>query len=162
MAQARVDRFISDIYRSHIQAKLHFDSKANWILGISAVMMSFFFPQVAEGITLENLGYAVIFLSALASFLISLLIFEPPKFMKPFPHSKKTVMYYKSFKDMTPQKYYETLRNVKTEDDITKQYAYDIANLAIRCVEVKNKLIIWPTYLLFFGTLIGASLVIIL
>jgi len=155
------DRFLSDILRNHIQNKIHFDTKANWLLAVSALILSFSLPHIKEGLSITNLGFVIIFLSSLLAFLFSLVIFEPPNFLLKLPHSPKSMMFYKSFKHMTPEDYAKNLKKVKTSDAIIDQYAHDVSNLVNRSIAIKNKLIKWPAYILFFGVLLGAILTLV-
>jgi uncharacterized membrane protein YgaE (UPF0421/DUF939 family) len=158
----RMDRFVSDIFRNHIQAKIHFDSKANWLVGISGLIMGLTLPELKGGLGLENLGFLIIFVAAFSSFLLSLVIFEPPNFLRRIKGNKQSLMYYKSFKNMSQEQYIRALKKIKTSEQIIDQYAIDITNLAHKCVEVKNRLIKYPTYILFFGILVGALIVLFL
>ena len=154
-------RFLSDILHNHFQSKMHYDTRANWMLGISAVIMSISLTQIKESVYRTNTGFVIIFLSALVSFLFSLIIISVPPFVRRGGKDKraKTLMYFKSFKHMNAEEYANSLKNIKHNDEIIENYAADIVNLVKRSIVIKSKLIKWPVYILFFGVLIGAILI---
>ncbi|MBW2990508.1 hypothetical protein KY348_02265 [Candidatus Woesearchaeota archaeon] len=157
-------RFLSDILHNHFQSKMHYDTRANWMLGISAVIMSISLTQLKESVYRTNIGFVIIFLSALVSFLFSLLIISVPPFVRRDDKDKraKTLMYFKSFKHMSAKEYADYLKNINHPDDIIDNYAADIMNLVKRSIVIKSKLIKWPVYILFCGVLIGSIFILII
>ncbi|MAF35375.1 hypothetical protein CMO91_06045 [Candidatus Woesearchaeota archaeon] len=148
----RTDRFLSDILRNQITQSIHYDTKANWTLGVSGVLMGLTLPRANS-----SLPMLVIFASASLSFLISLLVFLPPRRFKS-DRRKNGLMYYRGFSDMTLNNYIKALSKLKTQKQMTEQYAIDIYNMAHSSVIVKKKFLTWPNRILFFGTLLGLLL----
>jgi len=153
--------FYSDMFQNMLVDKIHHEEKTHWVLGISALVMSLTLNNLRAGFTLENSGFIVIFGSSLIAFLFSLIIFEVPSFFKKVPHSAKSLMYYRSYRDMSPERYAEELRKIKTINQVSDQYAYNICNIVNRNNAIKRKMLKIPVYLLFWGILIGFALIVL-
>ena len=151
------ENFFQDMFGNNIITMRHNDEKANWILAISGGIMALIFPHIQGAVNNNNFGLIIIFSSALISFLISLLIFDPPKFLKLSSHNPKDFTYYKSiYKKYNAEEYATILKSIKTNDQIIEQYAYAIADMTLGNIIVKTTMIRWPTYILFFGILVGS------
>jgi len=159
--QFPLEWFYSDIFHNAIVDKVHEDEKLHWMLGISALVMSLTLTTMRAGFTLENLGFVIIFFSSLMAFLLSLFIFELPEFCRKIPHSYKSIMYYSSHKKMSADEFAEKLKKIRTQEDISDQYAYNVANLVNRNSHLKSVLVKWPVYILFFGIIIGVVCIVL-
>ncbi|MBU1270466.1 MAG: hypothetical protein KJ583_03160 [Nanoarchaeota archaeon] len=149
------ENFFQDIFDNNVQTRLHIDEKANWILVISGGLMTLLFSQIRTAVTTNNTGMIIIFSSAFISFLLSLLIFEPPKFfLRGNRHHPKDLTFYKAiWKKYSPEEYAELLKNIKTNEQVIEQYAYSISDMVLKSIVIKSRMIKWPTYTLFFGVL---------
>jgi len=154
-------RFYSDILGNTYIDKMHIDEKVHWILGVSTVMLGFSLPSLRYEFTLDNLGFLIIFVAALISFLIALLTLEIPEFIRKVPHSDKSLMYYKGIKSMSPEIYAEKLRNVEKIEEISDHYAYNVVNIVNRNNNIKSELIKFSIYFLWWGIILGVLLIVI-
>jgi hypothetical protein len=152
-----ISQFLSDSLNNHIQAKQHYDNKANWILGVSAVMMSLLLTELKTGINGHSLGFFIVFLSSLIAFLLSLVTITLPRFIK---HNKRqnSIMYFKSCDHTDCEKILHEMKTLTT-DKIIENYTHEISNLVRSGLLLKAKLIKLPFYILFIGTLLGCILI---
>lgn len=155
------ERFLSDILNNHFREKIHYDTKNNWILGISGLVMGLSFPHVNTGLMQTNLGFAVIFITSLVAFLSSILLINPLRKKSRSTNRFETVMYHKSFAHMNAKEYAKKLDNIDSEKKMIEQYAADILNLTQQSILMKSKFSRLPSYLLFVGVLAGAILILI-
>ncbi len=152
--EVNITWMLSDIHRNHVRLKHTLDTKANWILGVSGLLLMLSINNLSKGY-----GYQIIFFSAFLSFLLSLIAFNPLNLFIKQKHNPISMMYYESFKDMSPEEIVERLKQIKTKDDLIEQYAWDLYNLVNRVLKFKSRLIKWPVYILLVGVIIGFVLI---
>jgi hypothetical protein len=150
--------FMSDIYRNHLEHKRHFETKLQWILGASAIIIGLTAPYISSS---HNPGVIIISFAALLSFLVALYGFEPFNKLTYGTHNTDDVMFYKSFEHMTPQEYAEKLKNVDSIDKIASQYAYDLNNMVKRNIKPMRNYIKISTRILFLGMLTGLIVIVL-
>jgi len=151
--------YYSDIFNNHAQTKIFIDNKANWLLGISAVFLGLSFTFIEKRLDFSSLGYYLIFISSLVAFLLSLLILELPSLFIPVKHVDKSYMFLTSSRRVNAEDYSKKLGSIQTNEQLAEQYAYEICNMTARYINVKKRLLRWPTYILFFGLLFGSLFV---
>jgi len=151
-----MEYFLSDVFNNYLITKNHVETKINWLLGISGVIMGALIPLIINNNPAVNrLAILIICFSAVICFLICLLSFELPEWILNKPHRDGSVMFYNTKKTVTPEDIHEQLMNIHSREDILKQYSINIYNVVERNIKVKNKLFKGACNILFAGLFIG-------
>jgi hypothetical protein len=136
-----LDIFFRDVFQNYLTNKTHIDTKINWLLGVSAIVMSLsiqYLPK--EEMILYRLGILFILVGSFLSFIINLLNLDLPDFMtRSIPAAGHNVMFHRNFKNKTVEEITEELKTIKNQEDIVNQYAINIYNLTNRNINFKNR-----------------------
>ena len=157
------DNFMRDCFRNYLTSKIHIDTKINWLLGISGLIMSLSIQYVAgEGNYLFVAGTSIIMLSSFFSFVIGLLNLDLPHFMlNSQKHAENNVMFHSHFKGRTVDDVANDFKNIKTEDDVIRQYSTNFYNLVNRNLLFKNRYFNVARNILLCGIILGILIVVI-
>jgi len=155
--------FLRDMFKNYLSAKVHQDTKINWLLGISGLIMSFLTSYVVtQSISGElNTGVFIIFISAFATFFLCLLNLDFPNFFLSKKHQEGNLMFPKDILGKSQNQLFRELKELDSYDKILKQYANNFVNLAERNIYPKNKLFVLSRNILLIGLLLGTILMII-
>jgi hypothetical protein len=158
-----MEYFLSDVFNNYLVTKNHVETKINWLLGVSGIIMSVSLPWIIHRDPAIN--YFVLMVVAFSSFicfLICLLSLELPDWVLRKKHLDGSVMFYNSKKPSIPHDIHEQLLNIKTREDLLNQYSINIYNVVERNIKIKNKLFKFACNILFAGLIIGfVSLVVL-
>lgn len=151
-----VEYFMNDVFQNHLLTKNHLDTKINWLLGISALIMSLLLPYILKNdASVSHFGLFIIAFAAIVSFLTGLLSLElPHSFLKKKPE-QETVMFNNCKRYKTSTEIYEELKRIRSYDDILHQYSIAVYNLVERNIKIKNKLFKFSSHVLLIGLVVG-------
>ena len=153
---------MNDVFENHLISKNHIDTKINWLLGISGLIMSLLFPYILNNqISISHFGLFVMGLSAFATFLICLLSLELPYSFVSHRNEEDSVMYYNRGRFRSSEDIFLELKKIQNYDDVLKQYSITLYNLVERNMKVKNRLFKMASKTLLTGLIIGVILIII-
>jgi hypothetical protein len=156
-----MEYFMNDVFQNHIISKNHLDTKINWLLGISGLIMSMLLPFIVKSdSSLSHIGLIVMALASMITFFICLISFELPRFMTKNTPEENSVMFYNRTLSRSSEHIYNELKKISSYDDLLRQYAITLYNLTERNIKIKNKLFTYATYTLFCGLTIGFVLII--
>lgn len=157
-----VEHFMQDMFQNYLTTKTHIDQKVNWLLGISALIMSAALSMLSNHeISINRLTLFVIFMTALFAFLICLLTLDIPSFFTKDIHATtNNLMFYKTFKDKSPDDIYNELRKLKNFDDVVRQYSIHFHDLVERNLAVKKRFFNLARNILFYGMIVGLGVLI--
>jgi len=151
-----MEYFMSDVFNNYLISKNHIETKINWLLGISGVIMSALITfLITTNPAVNHLAVLIICFSAFICFLICLLSFELPEWLLNKPHRDGSIMFYNTRKTLTPEDIHKQLMEITTREDILRQYSINIYNVVERNIKVKNKLFKGACNILFTGLLLG-------
>jgi hypothetical protein len=157
-----MEYFMNDVFQNHIVSKNHLDTKINWLLGISGLIMSILLPYIVkDDASLNHIGLLVMALASMIAFFICLVSFELPHFLTRNMPEQSSVMFYNRSTSHSTESIYNELKKINNYDDMLKQYAITLYNLTERNIKIKNKLFKYATYTLFFGLTFGFIIIII-
>ncbi len=152
--------YLRNILNNHIKNKLHTEKNIHWIMGSSAVLLGLTFPKIIDKGLGAGPGIVIMSAGSLVSFLITLYAFEPlGLFTKPAEHKKKSLMYYKSFKDMTPEELAQSFASIDSYEKQIQEYANTLKNMVDRQLVPKNKLLKASTWVLMVSVLLGGIII---
>jgi len=151
-----MEYFLSDVFNNYLVTKNHVETKLNWLLGISGIIMSVSLPWIIHKDPAINYFVLIIVaFSAFISFIICLLSLELPNWLLKKQHCDGSVMFYNNKKTVTPQEIHEQLLNIKSREDLLNQYSINIYNVVERNIKIKNKLFKLACNILIVGLMIG-------
>jgi hypothetical protein len=157
-----MEYFMNDVFQNHLVSKNHLDTKINWLLGISGLIMSILLPYIAKNDnSLSRIGLLVMAFVSMITFFICLLSFELPKFLTKNTPEEYSVMFYSRTVSHTSESIYNELKKITSYDDLLKQYSITLYNLTERNIKIKNRLFKYATYTLFCGLSVGFVIIII-
>jgi len=157
-----MEYFMNDVFQNHILSKNHLDTKINWLLGISGLIMSILLPYIVKNdVSLSRIGLLVMAFTAMITFFICLLSFELPRFLTKDAPEEDSVMFYNRATAHSSAQIYDELKKINSYDDLLKEYAITIYNLTERNIKIKNKLFKYATRTLFTGLTVGFVIIIL-
>lgn len=145
--------FLSDISQSQSKSKIHYDTKANWIMGISAAITALLLPDILNAWRNHNYSTIIIFFSALITLLISIIIISPPSFLKNKTR-QSSLMYNQTFSNLSATEFKEKIKNLD-KDTLVENYVNDIINFYNNSLKFKANMTRIPYYILFSGLILG-------
>jgi hypothetical protein len=133
--------FMSDTFNNYLTTKNHIETKLNWLLIVAGVIMSTSIAFIMDKEpTINYFSLLIICFSSFICFLMCLVSLELPKWILKKPHRDGSIMFYDSKNAMTPESIYASLSNIKTREDILRQYSITMYNLIERNIKEKNKM----------------------
>jgi hypothetical protein len=157
-----MEYFMSDVFNNYLITKNHIETKINWLLGISGVIMTFSIPLVIDkNSAINHFSMLVICFSAFICFLVCLISLELPDWTLKTPHRDGSVMFYNTKKLLTPEDIHQQLSNIQTQEDILAQYSINIYNVVERNIKVKNRIFKGAGNILFAGLIMGFIVILI-
>ena len=157
-----MEYFMNDVFQNYLITKNHLDTKINWLLGVSAIIMGLLLPYIlTNDVSTSHFGLFIIAFSSLFTFLIGLLSLELPYSFIDHKTEEDTVMFYNRKKFKTSQEIFEELKKIESHDDILRQYSITIYNLVERNIKVKNRLFKFASHVLLMGLIAGFVIIIL-
>lgn len=157
-----MEYFLSDVFNNYLISKNHIETKINWLLGISGVIMSISLPFIIHQDPAVNyFAMMVIGFSSFLCFLMCLLSFELPDWVLKRPHEDGSIMFYNTKSTVNIAEIREQLHSIKTRDALYNQYAINIYNVVERNIKVKNKIFKGACNILFTGLIMGFVVIMI-
>jgi hypothetical protein len=151
-----MEYFMSDVFNNYLITKNHIETKINWLLGISGVIMTVSLPYIIhKDPAINYFAIMVICFSAFICFLTCLISLELPDWILQKPHRDGSVMFYNTKKLLTPEDIRAQLLTIKTHEDILTQYSINIYNVVERNIKVKNRIFKGAGNVLFAGLVMG-------
>lgn len=157
-----VEHFMQDMFQNYQTTKTHIDQKVNWLLGISALIMSATLSALSNHeLNINRYALFVIFITALFSFLICLITLDIPSyFTKHIKPTENNLMFYKTFKNKTTEEIYAKLKSMNNFDDVIMQYSIHFHDLVGRNLSLKKKFFMLARDILFWGMIAGLAVLI--
>ncbi|MFA5797522.1 MAG: hypothetical protein WC916_05845 [Candidatus Woesearchaeota archaeon] len=157
-----MEYFLSDAFNNYLITKNHVETKINWLLGISGIIMSVSLPWIIhQDPAINYFALMVISFSAFICFLICLISLELPDWVLRKPHRDGSIMFYNTKNVLTPEDIHQQLLAIKTKDELLKQYSINIYNVVERNIKVKNKLFKGACNILFAGLVMGFVVILV-
>ncbi len=151
-----MEYFLSDVFNNYLITKNHVETKLNWLLGISGVIISVSLPWIIHKDQAINYWILLIVaFSAFVCFLICLLSLELPNWVLRKQHKDGSVMFYNTKKILSAQDIHEQLLSIKSREDLLNQYSINIYNVVERNIKVKNRLFKIACNILVIGLVAG-------
>jgi len=157
-----MEYFMNDVFQNHLVSKNHLDTKINWLLGISGLIMGMLLPYIVKNdSSFSHIGLLIMAFASMIAFFICLLSFELPRLFTKNKPEENSVMFYNRSSTHSSESIYDELKRIHSYDDLLKQYSITLYNLTERNIKIKNKLFKYATYTLFCGLSLGFILIII-
>jgi hypothetical protein len=155
--------FMNDVFSNYLTTKTHLDTKINWLLGVSGLLMSLFAPLLFnDSMATARFGVLIILLFSFLSFIICLLALDAPAMFA----SKKThggesnYMFYKDFKGRSVEEIHNAFKSIKTTDDVLRLYSINLHNLIEHNIVYKKNFFILARNILLAGVVMGLVFII--
>jgi len=158
------EQVLGDILNLHMELNKICDNKANFLLGISGVILMIALTKISLEFTLYNLmqlGFFIIMLASLISAILSVWVLKP-KIGKGF--ERTNLFYYGSFTEKLSSRedYAREIQNLlKDQDKIIKHYAEEIWDFAYYDLAPRFRTINIATTILLVGLIIGTFFIIV-
>ena len=151
-----MEYFLSDVFNNYLITKNHVETKINWLLGVSGVIMSVSLPWIVHQDPAVNyFAILLISFSSFICFIICLLSLELPDWALKNSHQDGSIMFYNTKKTISPQEIHQQLLNIKTREQLLTQYSINIYNVVERNIKVKNRLFKGACNILLAGLVMG-------
>jgi hypothetical protein len=155
--------FMNDLFSNYLTTKTHIDTKINWLLGVSGLLMSLFAPLLFnESMLKARFGVLIILLFSFLSFIICLLALDAPAIFgsKKTHDGENNYMFYKDFKGKSVEEIHAALNKIKTTDDVLRLYSINLHNLIEHNIAYKKNFFILARNTLLAGAIIGLVFII--
>jgi len=154
--------FLNDVFNNYLTAKTHIDTKINWLLGLSGLIMTVTLPYLIKpDLHISYIGVFIISFMSFISFLVSLISLDLPNFFNKKSVEYPNVMFSMKRAADSADSLYQDIKNIKTQDNIFRLYAENIHNLVQRNVAIKNNLFKLARNVLLSGLMLGFICIII-